>query len=256
MTVLFNKRIVVTRAAHQAAALEDVIRRRGAVPVPYPCIAIAPPQDPSALDAGLAALDEFDWLLLTSANAVRMVSERLSRLKLHPDWTKIKVAAVGPKTGAELRARLAAADFMPTAFTAECLANSLPLTVGSRLFLPQSALADETVAGILRTRGAKVSTAVAYHTVIGGGGADVPAMIRRNEIDALTFTSPSALNYFARRSRLERMPNLPAVCIGPSTARRAAEVGFQQAIVPQEYSLRGMMDALADYYSAASKSAF
>ena len=256
MTVLFNKRIVVTRAAHQAAALEQVIRRRGAVPVSYPCIAIAPPKDTAALDACLAALDEFDWLLLTSANAVRMVADRLSRLKLHPDWTRIKIAAVGPQTGAELRARLAAADFMPTTFTAECLANSLPLTIGSRLFLPQSALADETVAGILRARGAEVSTAVAYHTVMGRGGADVPGMIRRHEIDALTFTSPSALNYFAQRSRLERMPNLPAVCIGPSTARRAAAAGFRQAIVPREYSLRGMMDALADYYASPPKPAF
>ena len=254
MTVLFNKRIVVTRAAHQAAALENAIREQGAVPVSYPCIAIVPPKDRAALDAHLASLAEFDWLLLTSANTVRAVSERLTELKLQPDWTKIKIAAVGRRTGVELRELLAAAsDFIPAASTAECLANSLPLRAGDGLFLPQSALADEAVADILRTRGAEVITAVAYHTVIGRGGGDVPAMMRRNEIDALTFTSPSALKYFAQRSRLDRMPDLPAVCIGPSTARSAAEIGFRQVLVPQEYSLRGMIDALVDYYSAPKK---
>ena len=255
MTALFNKRIVVTRARHQAADLENLIRKQGAVPIPYPCIAIVPPGDTTALDAWLASLNEFDWLLLTSANTVQALSERLTRLDLRPDWTKIKIAAVGRKTGAELGVMLAAAaDFIPPAFTAECLANTLPLTVGSRLFLPQSTLADERVADILRTRGAEVITAVAYHTAVGRGGADVPAMLQRNEIDALTFASPSALKYFVQRSQLDRMPDLPVVCIGPSTVQRAVEIGFQQALAPQEYSLRGMIHALVDYYSTCQKS--
>jgi len=255
MTVLFNKRIVVTRARHQAPDLENLIRKQGAVPIPYPCLAIVPPEDTDALDARLASLTEFDWLLLTSTNTVHALSERLTRLKPRPDWTKIKVAAVGRKTSAELEAVLAAAaDFIPPAFTAECLANTLPLTAGSRLFLPQSALADERVADILRTRGAEVITAVAYHTAIGRGGADVPAMIQRNEIDALTFASPSALTYFVQRSQLDRMPDLPAACIGASTAQSAAEIGFRQVLAPQEYSLRGMIHALVDYYSTSPKS--
>lgn len=255
MTALFNKRIVVTRARHQAADLENLIRKQGAVPVPYPCIAIVPPKNTTALDARLASLAEFDWLLLTSANTVQALSERLTRLKLRPDWTKIRIAAVGHKTSAELEAMLAAAaDFIPPSFTAECLANTLPLAAGSRLFLPQSALADERVADIFRTRGAEVITAVAYHTAIGRGGADVPAMLQRNEIDALTFASPSALKYFVQRSQLDRMPDLPAACIGASTAQSAAEIGFRRALAPQEYSLRGMIHALVDYYSTCQKS--
>jgi len=50
---LAGKRVVNTRAAHQAAELDDLLRGRGAVPVSYPCIAIAPPADPAPLDAAL-----------------------------------------------------------------------------------------------------------------------------------------------------------------------------------------------------------
>jgi hypothetical protein len=49
--VLDGKFIVNTRATHQAKGLNTLLRMRGAVPLDYPCIAIAPPEDSVLLDA-------------------------------------------------------------------------------------------------------------------------------------------------------------------------------------------------------------
>jgi uroporphyrinogen-III synthase len=45
MSTLVGKRIVNTRAVHQAEALNTLLRARGALPLDYPCIAIVPSQD-------------------------------------------------------------------------------------------------------------------------------------------------------------------------------------------------------------------
>ena len=50
---LASKHIAVTRARHQAAELEELIRELGGVPIPFPCIAIEP-AEPNALDHYLA----------------------------------------------------------------------------------------------------------------------------------------------------------------------------------------------------------
>ena len=255
MTNLVNKRIVVTRARHQAAALESLIRQQGGIPIAYPCIEIAPPGDSAALDGHLTNLAEFDWLMLTSGNAARAIAERLTALDLQPGLCRIKVAVAGRGTGDALWDALAVeADFMPAVFGAESLANTLPLSAGERVFLPQSALADENAARTLRLRGGEVSAAVAYDTVCGRGGADVPTMLQRDEIDALTFASPSAAAFFAQRSQLERMPDLPTACIGQSTAARAADLGFRRALTARQPSLRGMVNALAAHFSSKKPS--
>ncbi|MCA9871777.1 MAG: uroporphyrinogen-III synthase, partial [Anaerolineae bacterium] len=83
---LAGKRIVVTRAAEQAGDLDELLRERGATPLPYPCIAIAVPEDAAPLDEALRGLAAggYDWLVLTSRNAVAILAERLDALDLAP----------------------------------------------------------------------------------------------------------------------------------------------------------------------------
>ncbi len=241
-----GERIVVTRARHQAAALEDLIRRHGGVPVSYPCIAIEAPADLGPLARQLRKLEEYDWLLLTSRNAVRA----LRGFELDP--THVKIVVVGPATRAELKAQLGIdPDFRPTVASADALAQELPLSRSDRILMPQSNLADNAAPAILRARGAEVSTVVAYKTVVGDGGADLPAMLERGSIDALTFMSPSAVRFWRRRCPAPAALNLPAACIGRATAIAAGEIGFQKAFAPSEHSAREMLRALADYFTAA-----
>ena len=252
---LAGKRIAVTRARHQAPPLEAVIRACGGEPILYPCIAIVPPTDRRPLADCLRRLAEFDWLLLTSGNTARAIAECLAALR-HPlpDAT-MRVAAAGAATAAEARRRLACeVQHVPAEYGAGQLARSLPLHGSPRVLLPQSDLADATTAELLRARGADVTTVTAYRTVLAEGGAPLPAMIGRGEIDALTFTSPSAVAFFRQRCPRPDALQLPAACIGPATTAAAREQGFARLIMPDQPAVSDMIAALALFSASAAPS--
>ncbi|MBZ0276478.1 MAG: uroporphyrinogen-III synthase [Anaerolineae bacterium] len=248
---LDGKRIVNTRAAHQAEALDDLLRERGAVPLDYPCIAIIPPDDCCALDVALADLTagHFDWLVLTSANTVHALAQRLavSGMALAGNF---RTAAVGPATAQAAREwlNLTAVD-LPEEYIAESLAASLPVEAGTRVLLPESAIAPPTLATLLTERGAAVTVTAAYQTVRGGGGVNIPRLLAERSIDALTFTSSSTVTYFLERlmdegGRIMDALALPAVCIGPKTARTAYDCGFMALHTASEYTLEGLLETL------------
>lgn len=245
---LLGKRIAVTRALHQAPPLAALIRDYGGMPIPYPCIAIAPPTDRQPLDNCLRRLGEFDWLLLTSGNTARAIADRLLALGLRLADSTVRVAAAGPATAAEARQRLSAdVERPPTVSGAGNLARSLPLSETCRILLPQSNLADPSAAEVLRARGADVTTVIAYRTIMAEGGADLRSMINRDEIDALTFFSPSAVAFFRRRCPTPMALELPAACIGPATSAAAREQGFSRLITPSQPSIIDLIEALADF---------
>lgn len=250
---LANKRIVITRACRQAAALADLIHQFGGLPIAYPCIKIKLPANDETLDRHLRQLNGYDWIAFTSSNAVWALAERIGATGSYRELADVKVAALGPTTAAECRRLFArAADFIPSAYSSERLARELPIAPGARVFLPQSDLADDKAADILRERGALVTARVAYQTRIATGGVDLPAFIAQGRIDALSFASPSAVRFFRQRCPLEEALCLPAACLGASTAKSAAELGFATVIAPEVFSLRAMIQALSDFFAAQS----
>ncbi len=254
-SALAGKGIVVTRALNQAASLERALRERGAVPISYPCIAIKPPSDNRELDEQLSDLARFDVLLFTSVNVVTTIAQRLQALELAPDWTSVRIAVVGKATAAALRDLLGPIpDISPAAATSDALARALPINPGSRILLPQSTVAGDYLANILRERGAQVRKIIAYETVLGLGGADLPALIADGAVDALTFVSPSAARNFTRRCPLPAAKALPAACLGPVTAERSHELGFTVLITPPLTGAAAMLDALEAYFAGVDGS--
>jgi uroporphyrinogen-III synthase len=264
MSVLSGKRIVITRASHQAQELADLLSARGAIPVLYPCIAISPPPDTAELDAALWSLADYDWLVLTSSNTVVALAERLRELRIIPNWSPISVATVGSKTAHSAQQLLnVSADFIPQQFTADSLAQTTPVQAGQRVLLPQSTLAHDHLAGQLRQLGAQVTAVNAYQTIRGRGGEDVPALLRNGKIDALTFTSPSTVINFLQRIAPLKPFHLPAVCIGPITENATRKAGFQNALSAgvqsttdaAEFSIEGIIQTLEHYFIGATADA-
>ena len=246
---LQGKRVVITRAAHQVASMVNLLRDTyNAYPILFPCIDIAPPTDKSELDTALHNISDFTWLMLTSRNTVRILAQRIDDLGLSPDFPKI--AVVGSST-AELCHELLGVvpDFVPDDFIGSSIASLMTMRNNDNVLLPQSEKVDETLADSLRERGAQVTVITAYENVIGTGGDDVPAMLRSNEIDALTFTSGSTIEGFIKRTKPLDARHLPAACIGPSTAKVANEHGFQHIIVPNTYTVETMLSELDAYFA-------
>jgi uroporphyrinogen-III synthase len=252
---LSGKRVVVTRAQHQAAELTHLLQQAGAVPLLYPCLAIAPPEDASRLDETLrdAAAGGFDRLVLTSANTVRILAGRLAALEL--SLGGLPAATVGPRTAEAAETMLGVnVTLVASDHVAESLAEEMAPAAGERLLLPQSAIARSVLADRLRAAGARVTVAEAYRTVLGQGGEPVPALLAAGTIDVITFTSSSTVANFLRRLEQEggQRQHLTGVClaaIGPVTADTMGKVALTVDVMPGEYTLAGLIAALENYFA-------
>ncbi len=252
---LHGKRIVVTQAAHQADELAGLLRSLGAEPLLYPCIAMVPPEDIAVLDDALraAAAGAFHWLVVTSANTVVMLSQRLAALGLPADsLVPIRTAAVGAST-AEAAERLLAVtvDVVPDEQVAEALAEALArlLRPGERVFLPQSDIARSILAERLAGTGAGVTHVAAYRTVPGSGGVDLLPRLAAGQVDAIVLTSSSTARNLVQRLQAEGgdlslLAGVCIACIGPVTAKAARDAGLTVTVVAEEHSLEGLLEAL------------
>ncbi len=259
---LAGKRVVHTRAEHQAQELVERLEALGAQVLAYPAIRIQPLTETGLLDRSLkqATQGGFHWLVLTSTNTVRVLAQRLEALgqgadalspRRQPD---LQVAAVGTATGALAEELLRVqVRCLPKKFMAEGLAQALEIQPGQRIFLPQSAIARPALAQALTAAGGQVTTVPAYRTELGRGGVDLPRLLEEGQVDVVTFTSASTVrNCLARLEREGGDPRLLAsvrvACIGPVTAQAAREHGLTVDIQPTQYTVAALVEALAAHF--------
>lgn len=249
--------MVNTRSPRQARELDELLEQRRAHPLSYPCIDTVPASDTVALDAALkAAVDgQFDWLVFTSANAAEAVGARLDRLGISPKrMGRARVAAVGPGTAAALTERLGlAAELCPQEYLAEALADELLAKGAQKVLVPQAERAREALVSILTASGVEVQAVVAYRTVLGSGGTDIPQLLRHDGVDAVVFASPSAVDNMS--VRLEReggdwddLRQVCIACIGPVTAAAAERRGLGVDVLPADHTILGLVQGLEQHY--------
>ncbi|HRJ40661.1 MAG: uroporphyrinogen-III synthase [Caldilineaceae bacterium] len=249
--------IVNTRANHQAEPLTTALLMQGASVLHYPAIAIAPPADTSALDAALtdALADVFDWLVITSANTVESLAQRLE-IGASPGLATghLRVAAIGTATAEAAERRLGVqVSVVPDEQIAESLANALAVQPGQRILLPQSEITHPLLAEALQAAGADVTQVTAYRTLIGQGGDPVPQLFWEGRIDAVTFTSPSTVHNFLKRLKAAggnpgMLVDVAVACIGPQTAAAAASHSLPRPLQPDQSTLPALVQTLVRHF--------
>jgi uroporphyrinogen-III synthase/uroporphyrinogen III methyltransferase/synthase len=252
--VLEGRRVLVTRALHQAGRLSEGLRALGAEPVEVPVLEIRPPASFEPLDAALRKLDQFDWLILTSANTVRALAERAaeSGIELVLPAT-LKVAAVGEATAAAARKTGLQITFVPVSYVAESLIQGLAdRTAGQRILLARAEVARDVIPDALRAAGADVTVADAYRNVLPEAA---PEQLRRalaEGIDAATFTSSSSATHLAEAARLVGIAwpfaGVPAVSIGPITSQTLRELGWEPAAEANPSDIPGLVSAVVQLF--------
>jgi len=248
---LAGRTVLVPRAAGQAGSLSGLLRSRGAEPLELPVIEIAPPADPRELAAAVEALlmgRRFDWLVLTSANAVAAVRATVEATGGDSGGlAATRVAAVGPATAAALRRWGVTPDCMPPESTGAALAAALP-PPGSgtaRVLLPRSDLADDRLPGALRAAGYTPVEVIAYRTV--GIDAVPPELQRRmaaGEVDWLACTSPSTLAGTLRLLGGRLPATMRLAVIGPTTAAAARAAGLKIDAQAERHTAAGLVEAI------------
>lgn len=245
---LFGQRIVVTRPREQAATLSDRLRALGAEVIALPTIEICPPDDWGPLDAAIAELDAYDWLIFTSANGVRHFVERLDESDCDLRDIRAKICAIGPATAESLARLHIKVDRTPEEYVAESLLDALSGEdlQGKRILLPRARVARDVIPVELEKRGAALNVVAAYQTVI---PEDVASRIERlfegsRKPDWVTFTSSSTVRNFVSLCPVERLEGVRVASIGPITSATARELSLRVDVEAPKYTVGGVIDAI------------
>lgn len=245
---LLGRRVLVTRAAHQAGKLSEGLRALGAEPVEVPVMEIRPPRDFAPLDGALQQIDSYDWLIFTSANAACAVAERAAALGVSIGRSVTpQVAAVGESTAAAVRVAGIRLAVVPRTYVAEALVESLADQVtGKRILLARAEIARDVIPDALRAAGAQVDVVDAYRNVLPEAAPTLLRAAIEKGIDAATFTSSSSVTHLAAAARSTGMvfpfAGVPAISIGPITSATLREQGWEPAAEAAVSDIPGLID--------------
>jgi uroporphyrinogen III methyltransferase / synthase len=263
---LSGKTVLVTRSASasQATQFSDRLQRQGAAVVELPALEIGPPSSWAALDGAIARLREFDWLVLTSANAVDYFLERLfGQLQDVRALAGIKIAVVGDKTAHRLKERGLQPDFIPPDFVADSLAEHLPGQIeGAKILFPRVETGGrEVLIKDLTVKGAEVTEVGAYQSRCPESIAPAALeALQTRSVDILTFASAKTVQHFCQM--LERsqpdsswqhwIEGVHIASIGPQTSKACVSLLGRVDVEAQEYTLDGLVTAIVTQLSEAS----
>jgi uroporphyrinogen III methyltransferase/synthase len=259
---LFGKRIVVTRSVERSRELGDALENLGAEAIVAPTFRICAPDDPEGVDRIAASVDRFDWIVFESAAAAARLLAALARGPLDlRALSRASLCAVGPSTADQLAANGLKADVVIPELRVESVADAMaakaPIS-GREILVVRPDHERNVMADTLTERGASVTDLVAYRTE--AAAPDSPAaqriyrMLLDGQVDAVTFTSPTAVQRFATIIGEEQAADLlgttVVAAIGPVTAAAALELGITPAIVAETYTVPGLVQAMVEYFRA------
>lgn len=232
-----NKTVLITRSKEQSADFIELLQNNSLEIVLLPLIEFQ-----SINDIKLKSLFKneiyFNWIIFTSHNAVNYFFKTIS-----PDAIKgIKVAAVGIKTAESLSNFGVKTDFIPSDFTAETLGNEIPVLPNEKVFIPHSVLSTNYLVEQLNNKNALVETLAIYDNQLVSYSSAELSKILNKPIDIITFTSGSCVKAYINNNI--HLPNAKIICIGPSTAKVAAENNLEVATIPNEFTIEGMVEEI------------
>lgn len=256
---IFGQRVLVTRSRQQASVLSKLLIAEGAEPIELPTIQIEGLDDYSQLDASLANLASYAWVVFTSTNAVDAVFERLNVAgKDARAFGTVRVGAIGPATAASLRARGIVPDFVPSTYTTEAVAQGFAdfNMQDTRVLLPRADIATETLSNGLRQLGANLDEVDSYRTVTPtDSGAKARELLSSGDIDAVTFTSSSTVRNLVALidGDVSLLDGVRVISIGPVTSATARELNVHVDIEATEHTVPGIVAALTGGQTAAAQ---
>jgi uroporphyrinogen III methyltransferase/synthase len=244
---LFGKRIVVTRASAQAGGLRSRLTELGAQVLDVPALRIEP-LDPAPLRVALDGIADYQWLVLTSQNAVAILWDVLRETGRDVRaLAAVRVACVGRSTADALLQHGIAADVMPGRFVAEGVLDEMSKrddVRGSRVLYVAAEGARDVLPEGLRSLGCTVDVVRAYRSVSTGEGAtELRDALERGEVDLATFASASAVRGYVEAMGAGLARRAPAVSIGPITTEALRAAGIEVVAEAKEASVEGLVEA-------------
>lgn len=240
---LFGKTIIITRDLTQRSGLEKKLSELGAQVISAPTIEIVPPDDGYLkLDQCIETLSDYDFLVFTSTNAVRVFFSRIHDLR---KLGHIKIAAVGSATCDAILQFRVGVDITPDSYDSESLLDVFPSGSG-RVLIPRAEVARDILPDGLRDKGYEVTIAPAYKTK--RYHPDPGSSQSLADADAICFTSSSTVSNFVETYGLQKLPT-KVISIGPATTVTAVSLGIQVTKEAEIHNLDGLSAAVIEIFA-------
>jgi len=230
---------------------------RGATVLECPTINLVEPASWGELDSVIDKLTTYDWLVLTSVNAVRFFFQRLNSLGRDArSLGSCKVCTVGPKTAEAIAEHGIHPDLIPKDFRAEAIVVEFGKrgVSGQRILFPRADRAREIIPQELGKMGALVTAPVIYRNILPERLCPETLLaLEKRCVDCITFTSSSTALNMAELLGADLLANMlkgvAVASIGPVTSKTCRELGLKVDIQPDTYTLSALSDAIQQYFS-------
>jgi len=258
-----GKSIAITRPVGSGEGTSRFVRKLGWTPFIVNTVELRPVEASSIFQkfSELIRKGPIDWLVFMSPTGVDAFFDMLKSHQsvLSSALGRVRIVAVGPRTGSALKHRGVKEVFVPEEFSSIGVLDYLStFEKGRRVVLLRSSAADERLAKSLVSQGALVESLILYESVVPTETESVQeflAALERGLIQAILFTSAvSASNLFAMAeprvgsSRLIRLLRARLVgAIGPVTAERLRGLGIDPS-VPGRHLIEDAIEELVDKY--------
>lgn len=246
--------VLVTRPAAQAENLCRLLEEIGAKPLRFPTLRIQPLTDLTEFRQATTALADYHWAIFVSQNAVEFA------LRVLALPVGLKIAAIGKTSALALQKRGYQVDLSPQRrFDSIGLLEEpqMQQVAGQHILIFRGRGGKETLATVLRERGAKVTYAESYQRTKADSSPErLDSWLRQGQIQAISLTSQACLQYLlelASNADQEKLRSLPLAVISEELANAALRAGFYGAIrCADEASDRGLLEAIIALVSTKS----
>ena len=237
---LKGREIVVTRPAERNGSLCGKLSALGANVTAYPCIRTVEREENRELDCAVEHLSTYRWLVFTSPAGPAIFFNRLRKQHLDARaLSGLKIAAIGPKTAAEVEKFGVLADLVPEIYDSDHLAQAMAHVEGPVL-LCRASEGSDALPKLFAEKDVPYTDVACYDTVCEAPNSDVVReLIASGAI--VTFTSASTVRGFVQSLPDADYSKMIGCCIGKQTAAEAEKYG-----IPLRIAKKATMESLIE----------
>lgn len=181
--------------------------------------------------------NDYEWLVLTSPNAVEHFLPFLNRMRYK------RLASIGKKTSETMVSHGLNVDFEPSGYTQEKFMEEFSVQQGEQILYPVSTNARPLLFDHLKAVGADVTRFRLYQPVPNEDSLSRIERLMQTSPYAITFSSPSGVDTFMKRVNPEKLGNMLVVAIGHVT-HDALKKYHVKSIRPEKETLQNMFSLL------------
>ncbi|GAA0456756.1 uroporphyrinogen-III synthase [Alkalibacillus silvisoli] len=245
-----SKQVLLSRSLEEAIPFQQIDTDKLSIKG-IPLIKFAQYED-FHVERTLNTLHAFDWIIFTSHNGIHYFFKTLEQYNHRlEELNHLRFGTVGSKTAETLKQHGFEVDFVPEVFDANQMGKQMLEEVEmENVLLVKGTRSRIVLDEMFEAHNIAFSNLIVYQTTTNSEVKHAVKQLLDDELHAFVFTSPSSIQAYMELGEglVKRTYHLPCFCIGETTASYAREVGFEQIIIPEEYTIDSLALEVENYF--------